>query len=661
MGYEFGVVRNSDSAFGKILEDQGKTFDVLWSSGEVSPSDLQLSKKVVLNSPSFFALVRPDRNQAVFNQSPAQLAIEVLWEANSLLQENAKKLNKDPGQPVKLSSSALKEKLQTAGLSAAEVEAGWKQLRREAALAGSQLALDPKGFWLQTSDVEVKDAILVDWGALSSAAQKQAVSQAASEASEQTLGASATTGDAQIPESKLNVTRATIDNTWAEVAELMATLAAQVDAGELSLIEALEALFASASLAESNQKEFRSAWGSSSSPRVQFLGSFLIGSPIKASKELSATALGDFANAISLFASKDDAPNKTQELALVRALGCVDVSALFKVLPDKNFVSSLSFILSLLEQVDKPLAATAAEEFSRRIRAGLAVENEEIEKLQTFAPWGSPWKPRIVEALMECLSPVLNRREFWNGISLAEVASLARSSKAWPRATSRPLVREPLGNAVSRALTETTPQEALSAMAVLPAIGSLLEQKEIDRFVSFALESTMLTRRSLEVLKNSSEFKESEKELSSLKEQLTWSSDQLTLATAKVAALTAELEQVNQRLNTAERHIVATRESERKQFEINSAKEVAQFLVALDTELGPLYEGRNSLLAQARRLGIEEIASQGVEVSFSSQECEDPENKALEGDTVLIVSPGFRWSSSGQVVVLSKALVAKTN
>ncbi len=81
MGYTFGAVELATKKFGKIMNDKGKNFEVLWSTGEISQSSQPAARKVILNSPLFFSLIQPERNQELFDSNPAQLLIDMLLEA----------------------------------------------------------------------------------------------------------------------------------------------------------------------------------------------------------------------------------------------------------------------------------------------------------------------------------------------------------------------------------------------------------------------------------------------------------------------------------------------------------------------------------------------------------------------------------------------------
>jgi hypothetical protein len=120
------------------------------------------TKKKIMNSPSFFALVRPERNAEVFDSQPLQLVLEVLWEKKML----------NP-RTCSLDKAAIREAMALLGIDETQFEASWKNL---SLLLKAEKRIQIKGgsYQLVDDQFEIHDPLSVDWLALEQESDSEA-------------------------------------------------------------------------------------------------------------------------------------------------------------------------------------------------------------------------------------------------------------------------------------------------------------------------------------------------------------------------------------------------------------------------------------------------------------------------------------------------------
>ena len=172
MGYTFGAVELVTKNFGKIIDDKVKNFDVLWSTGEISTSSQPEVRKVILNSPSFFNLIQPERNQELFDTNPLQLLKEILWEARCQAEEIASKAATTKASTNKrlgaFSTTDLKKMVLSFGIAEEIWDKTWNKTRKALVSPDNKIGADGALYWLSDSEVEIASPIDVDWGNLGS-------------------------------------------------------------------------------------------------------------------------------------------------------------------------------------------------------------------------------------------------------------------------------------------------------------------------------------------------------------------------------------------------------------------------------------------------------------------------------------------------------------
>jgi hypothetical protein len=273
-------------------------------------------------------------------------------------------------------------------------------------------------------------------------------------------------------------------------------------------------------------------------------------------------------------------------------------------------------------------------------------------------PWGAAERQRLTEVLIKQQSPVTKAQEFWQGLDVASLIRL-ETLDGWNLLVNRSTSRAFIQAALEETIASMSPQACLHALPYLELIGRVASEESLAGLVARAFDANQYTQIARVKMSKQSEIAALQSELAASQNSLTESLQSFEDAEQRISDLVAQVESLNAKLEAAGDQLVTMRENQKLQYELDAAKTLARMLSTLDNELGPSYQGRDRVISQGGRMGISQIFAAGETETYRPATCDDPEDKAFDGDSVKIIASGFEWSGGDQSVVLVKALVAK--
>jgi hypothetical protein len=661
LGYLLGAVDSATRSFGKIIDGQGKRFTVLWSDGRVTETGIPDAKKVVLNSPSFFNEIQPERNQELFEANPFQLVAELLWETKCLAAESAKhSTSKKKGRPGALSSSEIKSFVLASGVAASTWEKSWAKIRKSIGTSETQLAVDGQDYWLSESDFSVSNPIDIDWDSLmgaSSSAKDSALDLLVNQVDE----------NEQVPPNSSPKTdldsldkngEALPQNAWLKFkvaierkVEFSLSLSATEALQELELIADNARTLDSASLSA-----LQNLISKTKSADVYLIGSVIARSALEPAKKQAQQASLRIAQILEALSSFAEDLSVTQRVTLSSLL-LSDQSAVFiKRVTDDALAKVAWLVLSLTSPELLSIKDLVVAEILARSRAGLDFSDEMMLSLLANLSWRDTKRRSLTEHLIRRDSKILRSSDFWRGVSLEELPWLAQLEH-WQRLINKDSVSQPLSAAISAHLETLNQKDAIQALLLVDFFGQIVDQPAIDSLVKRALESNPQTRISLQSFSSQAQIDALEVRIAEAARSTSDLQRRLVEAEAARSSYERQIELLTQKVDVAANQVTKLRENEKAQYQLDAAKALARILSTLDNELGENFTGRELVLDQAKKIGIIELFEFGAIEIHSQETCDDPSSSANPGDEIRVVAPGYAWSDGNQRVVLVRALV----
>jgi hypothetical protein len=659
--YLLGAVDGATRSFGKIIDGQGKRFTVLWSDGRVTETAIPEAKKVVLNSPSFFNEIQPERNQELFEANPFQLVAELLWETKCLAAESAKHgTSNKKGRLGALSRSEIKSFVLASGVAASTWDKSWAKIRKNIGNSETKLAVDGQDYWLSESDFSVSNPIEIDWDTLigaSSSRKDSALELLVNQVDENpdVLTNSSLKTNLDSPDKHGETLP---QNAWLKFKvaierkeEFSLSLSGTGTLQELEVITENARTLDSASLSALQNLISRTK-----SPDIYLIGSVISRSALEPARKQAQQAslrIAKILETISTFA--DDLP-VTQRVTLSNLL-LSDQSAVFIMkVTDHALAKVASLVLSLTSPELLSIKDLIVAEILARSRAGLDFSDEMMLSLLGNLSWRDTKRRSLAERLIGQDSKILRSADFWRGVSLEELPWLAQLEH-WQRLVNKDAVRQPLNAAISAQLETLNRRDALQALPLIDFFGQIVDQPAIDSLVKRALESNPLTRVSLQSFSSQAQIDALEERIAEAIRSTSDLQRRLVEAEAVRSSYERQIETLTQKVDLAANQVIRLRENEKSQYQLDAAKALARILSSLDNELGENFTGRELVLDQAKKIGIIELFEFGAKEIHSQETCDDPSSSANPGDEIRVVAPGYAWSDGSQRVVLVRALV----
>jgi hypothetical protein len=624
MSVIFCGVDESSRRFGRIQKDFGKRFVVLWTDGSVSEESMPSTKKKIMNSPSFFALVRPERNADVFDTQPLQLVLEVLWEKKML----------NP-RTCSLDKAAIREAMALLGIDETQFEASWKNL---SLLLKAEKRIQIKGGSYQLVDdkFEIHNPLSVDWLAIERESDLEAPVN---------LGGS-------WQDFYLGVIGLTVDNSSIRnPSDLIQTFLA-LDEEFKKLDKESKRFLISACLDTNNViLELLACWVTSK----------LLSSETKTGKDAVEQAL----NVIRTFS---DFSEKSSSME-------VAVAKLSELVPEQSYIEAatsffetitLTKALFTLPPGDYAyksritLAGIAAKELRKSSTKLSKKETELVLQLLQNLGWSNPQRDSLNEALISTLSPIVCEEAFWTSFDLNALGSLAKSAHR-NSLVGRTDTKAALSRAVRNLADRLSASELLKCLPYFDFVSEVLGQEKLPELLTKAMNSNPQIASAFREVSNSELIVHLQAEISSLakreeelKRNLSELSKELELTSAEVRGLQSRLSAAAKERNGAE-------DQNREKFEIEAARSLARVMDVVERYGNSDLSRNHNVVAALGMVGLSLTFAIGETVSFSFEVHEDPEGAASDGDTVLVVANGYRWTGSLESVVVQKALVSKVN
>lgn len=668
MGYTFGAVELATKKFGKIIDDKGKNFEVLWSTGETSKSSQPEARKVILNSPLFFSLIQPERNQELFDSNPLQLLKEILWEARCQAEEIASKAATTKASSNKrlgaIATTDIKKVVLSFGIAEEIWDKTWNKTRKEMVLLESKINADGSLYWLADSEVEIASPIDVDWDSLSSPAKPDPTSV------ETPVDSNTASVDPVQPKkpaekvSKAPTLDVPIDegDPWSQFFALLENrgskdVAGLPVAGELlNLISTLEPEFNL--LDAASIKKVTEALSRTKSEHAYLIGCTLTSTQVEPGRKVAQSALSVAVASLQLAACQTEALTVVQRVALSKMLLASPSTVTSGQIGNSEYGRVCALVLSLTSPDLAKVKEAAVSELIKRVKTHPSQTLSNLPLVLDKSPWGKAERQRLTEVLINQESPITKAQDFWQGLDVASLIWLEKLD-GWALLVNRPTSRAFIQSGLEKTLASMSPQACLAALPNLELIGRIAGDESLAGLVVRAFEANNYTQSAWAKVSKQSEIAALQSELVSSQSSLNESLQRLEDAEQRVSQLYAQVETLSAKLQAAGDQVVAMRDNERLQYELDAAKTLARMLSTLDNELGPSYQGRDRVISQGGRLGISQIFAAGESETFRPAICDDPEDKAVDGDSVKVIASGFNWSGGDQTVVLVKALVAK--
>jgi hypothetical protein len=668
MGYTFGAVELATKKFGKIIDDRGKNFDVLWSTGEISKSSQPAVRKVILNSPLFFSLVQPERNQELFDSNPLQLLEEILWEARCHAQEIAAKAANTRASSNKrlgaISTTDLKKIVLSFGIADEIWDKAWNKTRKAMLSPESKIGADGPLYWLSDSEVEIASPIDVNWVDLGSTKKPGPLSVETPVDSNTNSVEPTRPAKPAKKASKSPVLDVPLDanDPWSQFLALLDNRSPQElplfpVAGELlDWISTLEPQFKL--LDAASIKKVTEALSRTKSGHAYLIGCTLTSTQVELVGKIAQSALSVAVAILQLAASEAEALTVVQRVALSKMLLASPSTATSGQIENSEFGRVCALVLSLTSPDLAMVKEATVSELIKRLKSHPSQTLTNLPLVLEALPWGKSERQRLTEVLIKQQSSVAKAQGFWQGLDVASLIWLVKLD-GWNLLVNRPTSRAFIQAGLEKTLASMSPQDCLNAIPKLELIGSVAGDESLASLVARAFEGNKYTQSAWAKLSKESEIAALQRDLRASESSLSESLQRFEDAEQRIAELFAQVETLNAKLEAAGDKVVTMRENERLQYELDAAKTLARMLSTLDNELGASYQGRDRVISQGGRLGISQIFASGESETYSPATCDDPEDKAVEGDLVRIIASGFKWSGGDQSVVLVKALVAK--
>lgn len=666
MGYTFGAVEVSSRKFGKIIEDSGKRFKVLWSTSETSESGIPESTKVILNSPTFFNLVQPERNSELFDENPTQLVLEVLWESRALSSQragtNGSTAYTSSGSRLgALSTLELKSKLLKAGIEKSILDSRWAKIRKSLFSADGPVKCDDQMFWVETFEVTVSGAIDVDWEALAKSKAMTAVSPSpAKSRADKTpnLKKESVKKSGTAPSEDSDVTSADLWLLFISHLENNQPQDGALFNNEMEILANL-ANFDSKFLGLSSvsKSDLGLAAKRTKSSQAYVMAMVLAAEVSESNKQTARDALSLVINIVRTASQEGGELKQSNRLALARLLLSFPKAATSPDFSNELFPGVCALVLNLTNPKLAVVKESTVNELSKRIATDKSHRLGDLLPVMHALPWSNQWRRPLVSSLLRTNHPVLQNSGFWDGLDIQSLAWLS-AHENWQQLINRVTVRANVQSAVNDALVNLSPGECLSALPLLDLLGPIASQSTLQIVITRALKSNTFAQIALSELANEDELHRTTKALEAAQNQIGATQARLLEMDQRLIESQNEIDALNARLAAASDQVSSLRDSERMQYQIDAAKIVARILATLDNELSPNYPAQALVQSQASRLGITRIFRAGDIEEFDGTVCDDPENKAGEGSTVRVISPGYAWHSDNQTLVLLRALVS---
>jgi hypothetical protein len=667
MGYTFGAVELATKKFGKIVDDKGKNFEVLWTTGEISKCSQPEVRKVILNSPLFFSLIQPERNQDLFDSNPLQLLKEILWEARCQAEEIASRAADSKASSNKrlgaTSTIDLKRTVLSFGVAEAIWDKTWNKTRKAMLSPASKIGADGPLYWLSDAEFEVTSPIVVEWGNLSSAEKTDPLAETPANSDATTVEpVKSRQPSKKVGKTPVEVVPVDANDPWSQFLSLLENRGIRkaplfLAAGELlDLISALEQQFKL--LDTSSMKKVTEALARTKSEHAYLVGCTLTSTQVELGRKIAQSAQSLAVASIQWASSQAEALTVVQRVALSKILLTSPTTATSSQIEDSEYGKVCALVLSLTSPELTSVKDATVSELAKRIKSQPSQTLAYLPLVFEALPWGKVQRQRLTEVLIKQQSSAIKDQDFWQGLDVASLIWLEKVD-GWDLLVNRPSSRAVIQGGLEQTLASMSPQACLDALPKLELIGRVAGEESVTGLVLRALKANKHTQSALSKMSKESELDALQGALKASRSSLAESLERFEDTERRTSELVAQVEALNAKLEAAGDQVVTMRENEKLQYELDAAKTLARMLSTLDNELGPDYQGRDRVVSQSGRLGISQVFAAGDTETFAPTTCDDPEDTAADGDLVKIIASGFKWSGGDQSVVLVKALVAK--
>lgn len=635
-------VENESSRFGKIQIDFGKQFIVLWTDGSVSKESMPHTKKFVMNSPSFFALVSPGRNPQVFDSEPLQLVLEVLWEKRSLTPQSCAL------DIAKIGSAVLQ-----VGVSKEKFEKARKALISDLK-SDKRIKLKGTTYQIIVEEFEVHEPVSFDWAALE--AEPIVIAKLASMANE-------VSGKGISIES---LSSANLDQTWREFylqttgSSLEVNLPTEPDR-ILQIFFELEERFKK--LDTKSRKFLASSKFDALDTTLGLLASWITGRSLN-----SETKVGkDTVNlALRILLAKNDKGNQSSAID-------VALARLSELISEEDYLKAANTPLMMLN-ISKALATLPPGDYGYRARVALVAEVAKIVSKDSVSltqkesdlllqliqshGWGSSERKILNEALFLVNSEIIQEESFWNNLDLDSFEDLTESPH-WKIIVGKEATGRLLSTAVANLLSRLSPSDSLAVLPYAESIAEAVGPDRIPDLLTRALTSTGSLSNALSQISNAELVVSLRSEADSLYERTLELELQLKSLTKQLDYSSQVVLELQSRLAAVAQERSGIDEQNREKFEIGAARSLARIMNVVEKYGGNEATKNEEVQAALAVVGLSSTARLGEVMEFLFEIHEDPEGHAVEGDSVLLIASGYRWTGSTESVVVQKALVSR--
>jgi len=634
-------VDSESGRFGKIQTDYVKRFIVLWTDGTVSENSLPKTKKALMNSPSFFAMVRPLRNQQLFEKEPLQLALEVLYEKRSLTPHSSS-----------LDMEKIGRALIQAGVPKDKFEKARKELRSDLK-SDKRVKVSGSTYQITVEDFRVHEPIEVDWAGLE--ADPNVISQLGSMA-----GA---------PEGTISI-ESTLSGNLEEMWRGFFLQTTGQSTGAPLPVEPDRILQIFLNLDESYKKLDKK------SQKFLATGEF----------EFTDLALGLIANWVTRRTLRTDTRSGKESINLALSIlmrdngnlsqtSAMDVARarLSELISENDYLIAGGSLLQTLK-LSKALSTLPPGEYDYHGRLSLCVElaktvrknysaltKEENYLLLQIAQnhhWGSSERKVLNEALLSSKSKIIEDESFWTSLDLESLKDLTQSPH-WKMVAGREGTRGLLSNAVVNLLTRLNAMELLGVLPYADSLAEAIGQERMPDLLTRALASSAALNKAFMKVSNTDLVVDLRKQSASLSEKALELEGKLQGVTKKLDASSEVIRELQSRIATVAQERTSGENQNLEKFEIQAAKSLAQIMNVIEKYGGEQTSTKEEVQAALAMVGLSPLAKLGDIVKFSFEIHEDPEGLAVEGDSVRLIASGYRWTGSTESVIVQKALVSK--
>jgi hypothetical protein len=634
-------VEEESRRFGKIQTDFGRRFIVLWTDGTVSEEFQPKTKKLAMNSPSFFALVSPGRNQRVFELDPLQLALEVLWEKKFLSPQNCA-----------LDMEKIGRALQQAGVPKGEYEKAKKAL--SSTLKGDKrIKVSASTIKIIVEDFMVYEPVSFDWAALES--QPSVIAQL-------------DTLTAKVPDSTAAIelpSNVNLDATWREF-----YLQTTGKSREMGLsTEPAKILNTFLQLDERYRRLDKKSVKSLLEGEFKFIDAplGLIASWITGRALETATGLGreQVALALGILIAHSENANQSSSADVAMA-------RLSELLSEQDYLNAGKSLVEKLVTL-RALSILPPGEFGYRGRLALCAEvsrlvskgtsplskKEEdlLLQLTRMNAWGSSERKSLNEALFSIKSKIIENDSFWNSLDLDSLKGLT-ASPHWKIIVGRKATGSLLATAVVNLLSRLSPAELLGALPYADFLAEAVGQDKIPELLSKALTSSGALTNALSEISNSELIVNLRSEAASLSKKAQELEAQVNGLNEKLDSSSNLIREFQSRLAAVAQERSNSEDQNRERFEIEASRSLSRIMNVIEKYAGGEVSNKQEVQAALAMVGLSSPARLGEVMEFSFEIHEDPEGLAVEGDSVRVLASAYRWTGSTESVIVQKALVS---